>query len=299
LVSGLLSDKKITVRQLISRYLEFSLPLKIFFAAVAGTIAGPGLLAFLSEYAAYQYALTIGIRPPVEGIPYLSATVALVSLILALLASLVFLITRWFFAFAGAQLIDMIENISAMLDQGLQDYRNKGGKFFKKFSVAEAISSIKRLSFLQVSILAVCLSVVFWLVIIKTSGFWVLHNVKVAAFAWAFYASIAIFSLWHRAFAWFVAVLAVILFYLFSIKALFNTEGHAFFLKAIGYGGGVPIIVEYERDRSQEKLNLAIRTTTSLMSMPDISGKYVEIPIDRVQRIIYQGWSNQSPRMVK
>jgi len=287
------------VRQKISRYLELSLPMKIFFAAVAGAIAGPGFLAFLSEYAAYQYALTVGVRPPLEGIPYLSATVALVSLILALLASLVFLITRWFFALVGAMLIDTIERISAVLDQGLQDYRNKGGKFFKKFSVTEAISSINKLSFFQVSGLAASLSLVIWLVIIKTSGFGVFHNVKSTAFAFVFYTSIAIFSLWHRAFAWFVAVLVVILFYFFSITALFDTDRHAFFLKVIGYGGGIPIIVEYEGDRSQEKLNLAIRTTTSLMSMPDASGEFVEIPLHRVRRIIYQGSSNTNPRMAR
>jgi hypothetical protein len=284
---------------LISRYLELSLPLKIFAAAVAGAIAGPGLLAFMSEYAAYTYALTVGVRPPVEGVPYLSATVALISLILALFASFVFLTTRWIFALIGAQAIDVIGKISPILDQGLQNYRDNGGKFFEKLSVAEAISSIKKLSFLQVTCLAAGFSLGIWFFTKKTSGFGILDNVEGFAFAFAFYASIAIFSLWNRAFAWFVAVLAVILFYFFSIKALFNTEGHAFFLKTIGYGGGVPVIVEYEGDRSQEKLNLAIRTTTSLMGTPNASGEYVEIPLHRVRRIIYQGWSNPSPRMAK
>jgi len=48
---------------------------------------------------------------------------------------LVFLITRWFFALVGAMLIDTIERISAVLDQGLQDYRNKGGKFFNRLLI--------------------------------------------------------------------------------------------------------------------------------------------------------------------
>lgn len=81
--------------QLFKNFLALSFPIKFLVGTIFGLIAGPGLLAFLSEYATYSYAIRINIRPPLEGIPYLSASVALASLVLSVTAIIIFLITRW------------------------------------------------------------------------------------------------------------------------------------------------------------------------------------------------------------
>ena len=64
------------------RILENAVPLKLAVGAILGIVTGPGLLGFLSEYATYRYSLYYGLRPPLEGIPYLRAAVTLGSFVL-------------------------------------------------------------------------------------------------------------------------------------------------------------------------------------------------------------------------
>ncbi len=82
------------------KVMPYSMPLKIIIGFLFTALGGSSVLGLLSEFAVYNYALINGFRAPVEGIPYLRATVMAVSLamiIVALVAfSLAYLILKQF-----------------------------------------------------------------------------------------------------------------------------------------------------------------------------------------------------------
>ena len=63
------------IQRAIERYLSWSLPVRLAVGVFASAVGGFGL-GLISEYAAYRYAIHIGIRPPFEGIPYLRVSIA-------------------------------------------------------------------------------------------------------------------------------------------------------------------------------------------------------------------------------
>ena len=92
----------------------WSLPRRILVSILVGFIAGPGLIGFLSEYATYLYALGADVRPPVEGIPYLRASVTLFSMTLATLVGLIFWLARGVVGLLVGQVILAIEGYARL-----------------------------------------------------------------------------------------------------------------------------------------------------------------------------------------
>ncbi|WP_429069658.1 hypothetical protein [Aeromonas veronii] len=75
----------------------YSMPLKVTIGFLLTALGSSSVLGLLSEFAAYKYAIISGFRVPVEGIPYLRATVSLISLALIAVALLAYGITYPFF----------------------------------------------------------------------------------------------------------------------------------------------------------------------------------------------------------
>ncbi|MGJ0514438.1 MAG: hypothetical protein ACR65O_01665 [Methylomicrobium sp.] len=75
-------------------------------------------------------------------------------------------------------------------------------------------------------------------------------------------------------------------FYMVSLGTLFNIEKHKGFLHLIGYGGDIPITVEFGSNENREEFYLAIRTTTSLIGK-NSKGLFVEVPLSEVKSITY------------
>lgn len=73
------------------KVMPYSMPLKIIIGFLFTALGGSSVLGLLSEFAVYNYALVNGFRAPVEGIPYLRATVMAVSLAMIIVALVVFL----------------------------------------------------------------------------------------------------------------------------------------------------------------------------------------------------------------
>lgn len=264
---------------------ELTIPIKIVVGAIFGVIAGPGLITYLSEYATYFYAINLGIRPPLEGIPYLSATVAFLSLILAVTAAMIFIITRLSLAFVSAQLIDFVRMVAVIFDEGFEEYKEKGGRFVKWLTLSDSLEKIRNLSFLRVLVLIIFVFVIFYLLF----GVLIYEKEKEGnAATWFFsaYTSIAILTLWRKWFTYLVGVLAAISFYVFSWQVLFDFENQEKFLRVIGYGGGIPIRVELQKE-GNEKINLYLRTTTALLGLDISNNENVEIPLANVKKIIY------------
>ncbi|MCU7937093.1 MAG: hypothetical protein KZQ99_19855 [Candidatus Thiodiazotropha sp. (ex Dulcina madagascariensis)] len=271
--------------EIIRWFAQLSFPVKIIVGAVGATIAGPGLIAFLSEYATYFYALDIGIRPPLEGIPYLSATVAMISLILALLAATIFLLSRLTFAVIGGQMVSFVRGFAVLFDEGLMEYRNNGGRFFRKLSISESLNSIRNLTFLEVISLIAAISIVLTLIFKNAIDDGQTNNAVGVAMYITIYIAIAIFTLWRSWFNYVFGIMAATLFYVLSWQLLFDFDNQKNFLKTIGYGGEIPLLIEYENG-NQKELSLQFRTTGSLIGTNDEEG-VIEIPIDKVYKINY------------
>lgn len=241
----------------------------------------------MSEYASYAYALEIGVRPPLEGIPYLSATAALASLVIAVLAAFVFVLTRWAISRIGGQVVEIVGELLSIVDKGIDAYREAGGKLFKRIGARESLNSIRNLPLKKIFVLSGGLSaaLVALLYVLPLS----LSETDAKAFSIiiSLYVTVAIFTIWSRSFAFFVAGAAVVAFYTLSLGTLFDTEKHRAFLRMIGYGGEIPISVEFGPNESILELSLSIRTTTALLGRPAGSDGIVEIPLSRVKSISY------------
>lgn len=271
----------------IKGFLGLSLPLKLIIGSVVGAVAGPGLVALMSEYASYAYALEIGVRPPLEGIPYLSATAALASLVLAVLAAVVFVITRLAISWIGGHVVGLIEDVTSIVDKGIAAYREAGGNLLRRISARESLNSIRNLSLNRVVALSGGLSLAFVVAVRLMPLSLSDAEVLVFSFVIPIYVVVAVFTVWSRSFAFFVAGAAVLAFYVLSLGVLFDTEKHREFLRLIGYGGEIPIQVEFGANEGAVSLSLSIRTTTALIGRPTGLDGVVEIPLSRVKSISY------------
>lgn len=72
------------------KVMPYSMPLKIIIGFLFTALGGSSVLGLLSEFAVYNYALINGFRAPVEGIPYLRATVTAISLAMIIVALVAF-----------------------------------------------------------------------------------------------------------------------------------------------------------------------------------------------------------------
>lgn len=282
----------------IHRFLGLSLPLKLIVGSIVGAVAGPGVVGVMSEYASYAYALEIGVRPPLEGIPYLSATAALASLIIAVLAAFVFVLTRWVISMIGGQVVEIVGNLLSIIDKGLDAYRESGGKLFKKISARESLNSIRDLPLKKIIVLSGGLSAALVALVNVLPISLSETDAKALSIVIALYVTVAIFTIWSRSFAFFIAGVAVVAFYALSLGTLFDAEKHRTFLRLIGYGGEIPIEVEFGPSETPLELSLSIRTTTALLGRPAGKDGIVEIPLSRVKRISYlpinQGAANNA-----
>lgn len=184
-------------------------------------------------------------------------------------------------------MVGIIEELSYIVDKGIGAYQDAGGKFFKKISAKESLDSIISLSFKKVVFLSVGLSsalIVFFRALpISIND----EDVKAFSLVIALYVTVAIFTIWSRSFAFFVAGAAVVAFYVVSLGVLFDTERHREFLRLIGYGGEIPIRVEFGPSESVVELSLSIRTTTALLGRTAGLNGVIEIPLSRVKSISY------------
>lgn len=279
---------------MINKYLELSLPLKLIVGAILGIIAGPGLIGFLSEYATYAYALRIGIRPPLEGIPYLSATVTAGSLFLAVSAALVFILARMIVARIAGSIISLFRDVSTSA--------NKLATFFhvlfkiklQKTEHDEIIGKIKSIRTKNALLLSVGISLVTAIAIyFLESNFPQSKNsnpLHFAVFMFCF-SFIAFLTLWREATIWWVAIGASVLFYVLSFYFILSIDHYSNFLRVVGYGGGVKVSIDYkiqDKHVNPKEYYLLIRTSESLIALEEDKITVTEIPINTISNINYE-----------
>jgi hypothetical protein len=282
------------IRRLVAASSTWGLPIKLLVSGL-GVVGGAGSLGFVSEWATYTFALNFGFRPPLEGIPYLRATVALGSLLLlmsgAAVFSLVVLLLQllpWAFRVALTSIGRWLERAG----------RERMAKTAFEQSKGLALSKIGlrgwklALFIMAAQILAVLLSApIFWFSsrVFGLDG----ESTRALWIVYAFSAFVGLAVSFVRAdprSRWWFAAAAVIAVYSFALATLFSPRHYAGILRTIGYGGGLSVVLEHAESRESGIDDVSagfmlLRTTEAVFLLRTDRCRIVEIPLGAIRSI--------------
>jgi len=279
------------IKDLWEKYAGLVLPLKLLIGTVLGIALGPGFVGFLSEYATYFYAIELGIRPPLEGIPYLKSAVTAGSLILTIVVATIFLISRVVASAIAEQLASYLSKVSSFINIIIKCARKLtfGRIEIPDYNGNDAIVKLKSLPPKLAILLSIFVAAGFFI------GFYVFLRVKgdpnavYAGVAVGIYVLVATITTWSKKAVKWVSFSSAIAFYLFSFILLFNASYYSSFLRGIGYGGGSKVTIFLKEDDSiYNECFMILRTTKSVICMDNKSSTINEIPISKIHKISYE-----------
>lgn len=269
-------------------FLPWSIPLKLILSALAGVLGGAGLLGYLTEYATYNYAIHYGIRPPLEGIPYLRAAVAFGSLFLLLSGAIVFAAIV-FVLRAFAWYFDAIPRVAMSLP-GLLGKNAQA----RELIYGNLLNSIRGRPLWQllaacVALSALSVAAIFLLPenLLPSSDSSEKPKLMLATFL---YLLALLVTVARPSSIWWISILVVIAYLLVCIYLLFSPAKYSEFLRILGYGGGLTVSVELldsTGPTATDKLQLMLRTNEAVILYDHPNGHFLEIPNDRVHRILH------------
>ena len=250
----------------IGPWAAWSFPLKLILSAL-GAIGGAGILGFLSDYATYWYALSIGVRPPLEGVPYLSTAVAFISLSMLLTGAVCFIGVFGLFSF----LLSTPQRVSLWIlrpfgyESTPEEIREGPFANMKKASMRERIFFVLGLT-VTIVILAMAASFI---------GLWDIREV-VPGYKVEWYWGVLLGFFWtlilstiliFPALKWPTSVVFTLVYFICAIVLLFQPVVYGELLRRVGYGGGLPITLHCKDTALQNKLengdlSLMLRTMT-------------------------------------
>ena len=249
------------------------------------------MIGFLSEYATYNYAIQLGLRPPLEGIPYLKTAVTAGSLFLTVVVAVIFLISRFVALAIAEQIANYLRKISGLVNSILRLIRKItfGLIEIPSYEHREAISKLKSFSPKLAILFSLIVAIGFFL------GLYIFFRIegdpdafKIGAFT-GIYILIALLTTWSKKAVWWVSISSAILFYAFSFILLFNVNYYSEFLRFVGYGGGSQVTISFKEDESiSDDYYMLLRTTESLICMSKNASTITEIPIGKVHKISYK-----------
>ena len=275
------------VRAFFGYYSDLALPAKLALSAVIGLLAGPGVVGFVSEYATYHFALHEGVRPPLEGIPYLRAAVTTATFLLLASATIAFLL----FLTVARIFVDNIRKaimwpyyyydpldyifsfVGRLLGINLQ-------KLYTEIATG-ALTRFEQVPFKIVAILAATAGIFVGLSIALLFYLSSKPFIQPGVFA-AIGIFVSIFLVWRSAMAWWTAAAGALVLCAAVIAAMFNAQYYGKFLRYLRYGGGIPVLVELDAGDSRPSTYaayLVLRTSESLLLFEPVSRSTREIPM--------------------
>jgi hypothetical protein len=278
------------LKQLFNRFSGlaiFGFPLKMLFAALAVVFGSAGLLGYVSDYATYYYAISMGFRPPLEGVPYLATAITLGSIFLLLGAALSFLLVYLLLRWLGATI--------SLLDLGFARILPKSSA--KSIMDSEIRKMRLRYRLLFALLLGVIFAIISHFVLVRLGDHVPMpfaefsHSTLVAAIA--IYAVAFGLISWVPASIWPLSALASVIYFCAVISLLFQPIQYAKFLRFVGYGGGLPITIHSKDEELRENLvkantSLILRTNDTLIVLEIDVGRFMEIPRDEVLFFTYK-----------
>lgn len=284
-------DKFNELRRKLGNTVVLGFPLKLLIAALTGIFGGAGVLAYLSDYATYYYAISVGVRPPLEGVPYLSAAIALGTVLI--LSSSAAIFTLCFFAFRLLFIqIHMAFQMRDMLDQKLAEkpikpFREKYAEFRQRPLRVRVIWSIfcGIVLFIFLFIfraLNLVSGVLIWLDNLGLAG--------VAAFSIGFITALVFFI---PKSVWFISGTFTFGYVMLAISFMFQPFEYAKFLRFVGYGGGLPIMLQSKDATLQATLlktnvSLILRTNDTMIVLDTKTRRFLEIPRSEIVHFSYK-----------
>lgn len=270
--------------RLAHKFGALAFPIRLLIGAFVTLIAGSGL-GIVAEYAAYRWALYYGIRPPLEGIPYLKLAVTG--------------LTIFIFA-AGAAVYTLIYILASAILERMETFIRSFSSYARILGRAsprlifirrtfKLMPLYRRLSFAS----AFLTSVIFGLLVLAAhylvqffSGGQELNLLEnIGVFTLALLASLLI---WDRNVRVWLALISTAVFTVAVPTSFFHIDIYSNILRTLGYGGGLPITITVAEDKSatQDRTkvtgHLMLRTTTSLILFEPLEERVREIPLQHV-----------------
>ena len=272
--------------------LPWSLPLKLIISALLGALGGASLLGYLSEYATYSYAIFYGFRPPLEGIPYLKATVTLGSLALLATGAAVFVLS-----------ILLVKALLWSLEWFLLGFgivKNRLPTQVAKSAIdfGHVVKRLRERPMWQVILAATTISIFFGLLAYGEAL--LLNRIPQPeplpplqfAVALATYGFIVTLAISRAAAGWWLAAISTLIYFVVWAIILFSPTKYSQFLRMVGYGGGIPVTLELSGIEQNKKIQperyyLMIRTTDALIVFDAAENSFVEFSRGQVTRITH------------
>lgn len=263
---------------ILSRTIGFGLPLRLLLGAILGALGGSTFLGVISEFAGYSYAIHYGVRPPLEGIPYLRASVTLLTISVFFLGAIAFLAV-YLLGHAWTKLFSLLDKIpSARQSNGatVQDIR--------EWPLKRRLIHILTLS---VPLTLTLTSTAFW-----HPGF----NFEGSPFTFGasvFITLIVLYTILYspNTIRW-IALISTLLVFVVAPVFLFHAHQYGSLLRFIGYGGGLHVQVTYIEPQPEAlreiKGALVLRTSEAIIVYDPEQRVYREIPIQTVRSISHR-----------
>jgi len=277
--------------RMIERFLNLTLPWRILLSATIVFLSGPALIGFLSEYATYWYAINNGVRPPVEGIPYLAATVTFVSVLIVLAASITFYLSRIVVRYFIGNVVVAFEGytrlpntISRLLKRSFSfESASLNRTVIQVGGITDKIRGVSTKGIIIIS--AVTALSAFGITYCRLSNIGETEALQ-QALAISIYSIALILSLWRQYVMKVIASLSVVFFYVFSISLLFNQTYYSEFLKLTGFGGGQMVSLNLKGRPTPIEMELILRSKDWFIGF-SANGDNLEIPLEAVERLEY------------
>jgi len=276
-------------------FFQWSLPLKLLTSVVVALVGG-GFLGYLAEFATYNYAIQFGFRVPIEGIPYLKAAVTFGSFFLFLTGVLVFALT-WFALktiLAPRRFLDGLRKCAwmnnwsgwkSLADQVKDETNPTGGATLLDRTINKTWPRILIFAFTVAALLPIAVWSGYNLFSPMPSE--VLYPMYIIGAP--FTAAMLIAQVRPNSLP-VLATVGTLLYFVGALVVLWTPTTHAWMLRQLGYGGGIPIRIELSEDHitipmdAKSDLYLMSRTTEAYILFDRISKEFVEVPRSAARR---------------
>lgn len=272
-----------TIRKYLDLFTNLALPAKFLISTLVASLAGGGMITFLIQNAAYNYALTYGFRPPFESIPYILPIVTFTSVFMLLFG---FLLATTVLATAKLAASGIIRD-----DKSYNDFINE----VRSLPARYAIPAITAISIISAALKTYVLPILFgaqkktciWPLLLCTSdgGVGIYSAVSTFAIFLIFYLII-----WRPAYTVFGTFIMVGSYYTWMGYNVLPAEGYARLLRTIGFGGGTLVSLEINTAESniiKKDAYLLIRTTDHIIVYEDDKKQIQEYPSSKIIKITH------------
>lgn len=255
------------------------------------------MIGFLSELAVYKYAFESGFRIPVEGIPYLRPTVAIISMLIILLFISTFIAMYFLIKMTSNKILISNKIASRILPRKptFESYGTPLEEIVKM--VMEDINLTKKIIFTSLSSLFFSSLFIFFQkaqyeIFMSILGVVPVHIelIKAHALGALMLLFILIFSLhWSilkPEIKKFIPIYTTVALILIALSLMFNNELYEKFLRMTGFGGGKEITIYSQKDLQTISGKLLIQSNERyiiLLKNNDI----IEFPVSYTNRVKY------------